>query len=199
MKMDLEFLRNHNACESAIKIYTTRQEQDPFKIIELLQNGCDELVDIDKAEQLEWANWLIAHLLNIDDKIRYAIFAAEQVLSLFEEAYPGDDRPRKAIAAAKEYLEDKTARAAARAARAAARADRAADKAADRAAWAAARAASAAARAASAADSAASAADRAASAVRAAANAAWAVSADRAGMLSKIIDYGVSLLRAANE
>jgi hypothetical protein len=54
------------------------------------------------------ANRIIAHLLSNDDKVRYAIFAAREVLRLYEERYPDDLRPRKAIEAAEDYLKTKT-------------------------------------------------------------------------------------------
>src|SRR3990172_9078830 len=38
------------------------------------------------------------------DSVELAIFAAELVIDLFEKEYPRDERPRKAIAAAKKYL-----------------------------------------------------------------------------------------------
>ena len=40
--------------------------------------------------------------------IQYAIYAAEQVIDIFEKEYPDDKRPRKAIDAAKLYLEKPT-------------------------------------------------------------------------------------------
>ena len=59
-----------------------------------------------------------------EDSVELAIYAAELVIDIYEKKYPNDDRPRKAIEAAKKYLEavksgDKDA--AAYAARAAAR------------------------------------------------------------------------------
>jgi hypothetical protein len=39
-----------------------------------------------------------------EDSVALAVFAAEQVLSIFEKKYPKDKRPRKAILAAKNYL-----------------------------------------------------------------------------------------------
>ena len=42
------------------------------------------------------------------DFIKLAIFAAELVIDIFENAYPNDDRPRKAIEAAKEWLKHPT-------------------------------------------------------------------------------------------
>ena len=59
------------------------------------------------------------------DSVELAIYAAELVIDIYEKQYPDDDRPRKAIEAAKTYLKsptDKNRQAAAWAARAAARA-----------------------------------------------------------------------------
>ena len=59
-----------------------------------------------KDDRLEWANWTIARALSGENRIRYAIFAAEQVIDIFERKYPKDDRPRKAIEAAKAVLKN---------------------------------------------------------------------------------------------
>lgn len=59
--------------------------------------GMNEFVD---------ANWLIVRLMDKTQKIKYAIYAAEQVLGIFEKEYPNDDRPRKAIEAVKKYLKN---------------------------------------------------------------------------------------------
>ena len=40
------------------------------------------------------------------DSVKLAIFSAEQVIKFYEEKYPNDDRPRKAIKAAKEWLKN---------------------------------------------------------------------------------------------
>ena len=102
------------------------------------------------------AYWLIVRFMSHVEKVLYAIFAAEQVLGIYEKKYPEDGRPRKAIEAAKAWIKnpfeetkkaayaaDAAARAAAHAAYAAA--DAAADAVADAAAYAAADAADAAA------------------------------------------------------
>ena len=41
-----------------------------------------------------------------EDSVALAIFAAELVVEIFEAAYPNDPRPRNAIGAAKEWLEN---------------------------------------------------------------------------------------------
>jgi hypothetical protein len=43
------------------------------------------------------------------DSVQLAVLAAEKVLSIFEDARPGDDYPRKAIEAAKAWLADPSA------------------------------------------------------------------------------------------
>ena len=83
-----------------------------------------------QINRLDWANWLIVRLMTHEQQIRYAIYAAEQVIELYEEKYPDDKRPMQAIEAARRYLDNPSqenkaadaARAAARAAYAAARA-----------------------------------------------------------------------------
>jgi hypothetical protein len=120
-----------------------------------------------------------------EDSVSLAIFAAEMVIGLFEARYPADDRPRKAIEAAKSWLKDPSAAdAAARAA-----ADAAAD-AADAAAYAADAAADAAARAANAA--------RAACAAAAYAG-AYAADSARAAMTAKANAWIIERMRTLPE
>ena len=134
-------------------------------------------------------------MLNNKNKVQYAIYAAEQVIHIFEARYPTDNRPRQAIEFAKAHvLSAETVLAAARAAaRDAARAavlDAVLD---------AARAAVLAAR-------------TARDAARAAWEAAWDAAWDAAGdareaagaaagdeVNSKILDYGLKLLEGQND
>ena len=61
-----------------------------------------------QIDRIDWANWLVVRLMTHDQQIMYAIYAAEQVIEIYEARYPNDTRPRNAIQAAKTYLEDKT-------------------------------------------------------------------------------------------
>ena len=65
-----------------------------------------------------------AYIWPKEESVKLAIFAAELVIDIYEKKYPNDDRPRKAIEAAKGWLENPSeaiwAAEAARAARAAA-------------------------------------------------------------------------------
>ncbi len=171
------------------------------------------LLTLDEAKtdsELNYFNWFVSKSLNKTNKIKYAIYAAEQVINIYESKYPNDSRPRKAIESAKNYLNDpsdtnkKSAAAAAADAAAAdyAAADYAAAYAAAYAADAAAYAAyaadyAAAAYAAAAAAYAADAADAAAyaAAAYAAAAAAYAADAAKFKMKKSILIYGLELLK----
>ena len=98
MIINKEWLDRWNACKEAQEWWAGHNETDALTVIEMLI----------KDEYLDWANWGVARLLDDDGKRAYAIYAAEQVLEIFEAKYPEDDRPRKAIEAAKAYLKDKT-------------------------------------------------------------------------------------------
>ena len=52
------------------------------------------------------ANWLIVQFMFHKESVKYAIFAAKQVLGIYEKKYPKDDRPRKSIEAAKAWIKD---------------------------------------------------------------------------------------------
>ena len=158
-------------------------------------NGDINLIIKSLIKNKHWsdANWLITHYMNKRQKVQYAVFAAEQVLHIFEDKHPDDDRPRKAIEAAKNYIKNPT-----RKNKAAAAATTAADAAAYAAtAAAAATAADAAAYAAYAATAYATAtayADDAATAAAAADAAADAATAARNKMLIKILKNGLVII-----
>ena len=191
MKVTVEWLRGWGACKPGVDRFILKHKQSAE--LETVINGHIE------DNTLDWANWLIVRKMTHKQQIRYAIFAAEQVLYLYEEKYPDDKRPRQAIEAAKAVLKKNNVktREAARAAWAAveeatAWAAEAAARAALTAAEAAVEAAAlTAARAAWAADEAAEAAARAAA--EAAADEA-AEAAARAAMIIKILEYGLKLI-----
>jgi len=151
-------------------------------------------------EGLGYANWYIAHSFNSDNKVRYAIYAAEKVLHIYEENYQNDKRPQDAIKAAKKWIKNSTKKnsLAAYAAYAAASAAAYAAASAAASAASAASAAYAAYAAASAAYAAASAASAAYAAASAAAYAAASVAdvayAAKEKTLRNIVNYGLELL-----
>jgi len=65
------------------------------------------LLDVNKIRP-DWASWLYARLMSEKQRKQFAIYAAEEVLPIFEARFPDDKRPRKAIAAAKRVLKSNT-------------------------------------------------------------------------------------------
>ena len=103
MKITKGWLKNQMACTGGIDWFEKEvKEASEFELLE-------KLIKTNEKEKLQWANWLLSKLFNRKQKIQYAVFAAEQVIGLFEKKYPSDKRPRKAIDAAKEVLKADTA------------------------------------------------------------------------------------------
>ncbi len=96
MKLTKDWLSEHHACEEGLIWFGAQQETDWEHIVKKLM----------LEKRYGWTNWLIIRLMTRKQKICYAIFAARQVLGIFEKKYPKDDRPRKAIEAAEKCLED---------------------------------------------------------------------------------------------
>jgi len=111
MELTKQILENHRACSQRIEWYTSNGEPDS------VEETIEKLLSSDEREKFGWSNWLLSRVLPPDDKIRYAIFAAELVLDIFEKEYPDDKRPRNAIESAREYLLNKDVAAARVAAR----------------------------------------------------------------------------------
>jgi len=187
MKITQDMLVKMGACKEGVDWFEKQSNHTLIALAKAAING----------NKFQYANWAIVRLMSHKQKVKYALFAAEQVLDIFEKKYPEDDRPRKAIEAAKAWLKNpckETADAAANAADAAADAAANAADAAANAAYAAANAAYAAAYAAYVANAAAYA---AANAAYAAAYAAYVANAAAyaAKLKKKIILYGVKLLK----
>ena len=186
-KLSAELLKSLEPCYEGYKWYVKncKSTQDTVDIIKMLI----------KENELDWANWVMSRTLSGENKVRYAIYAAEKVIGIFEEKYPDDKRPRLAIEASKNYLANpchRTKASAAKAAKAAYAAADAADAAYAARAVYAAKAAYAASDASDAADATACSAYY--TAADAAYNAAYAASdAASPAMLKKIIDYGLTL------
>jgi hypothetical protein len=94
LKLTLKWLNEQGACKDGVQWWKEHKTNDPIKAIKGLMNG----------NRFDYANWLIVRLMTHEQQIKYAIFAAEQVIGIYEKQYSKDDRPRKAIEAAKEYL-----------------------------------------------------------------------------------------------
>lgn len=100
MKITSEWLKEKSACSEGMEWFSKKfpQGAERRKIV-------DALV---KDEHFRRANWFIVRTMTKPQYISYAIYAAEQVLDLYEKKYPNDKRPRKAIEAAKAVLKNDT-------------------------------------------------------------------------------------------
>ena len=99
MKLTKEMLTEMMACPAGFRWFIQQNETDVGKLIDIAIANLDNDV-------FSYANWGIARLLPRPDQIRYAVFMAELVLPIFETERPNDDRPRKAVEAAKAVIEN---------------------------------------------------------------------------------------------
>ena len=95
MELTEKMLKDWNACSDGFAWWISHELETVESTIECLIG----------EEKFEWANWLISQALISDVKVQYAIYAARSVLKIYEDKYPEDPRPRKAIEAAEKYLE----------------------------------------------------------------------------------------------
>ena len=159
--VSIKFLEDNRACYSAKEWFESLQK-DRYSVRYLARV-------LFKKNRFDWINWGIVRMMNKKQKVMYAIFAAEQVIKIYEEKYPDDNRPRLAIEAAKKYLKNPSKKTKA--------ADAAyADAAADAAAYAAAYA-------------------YAGADADTAAYAAYAAAAAKIKLQKKIINYGLKLIK----
>jgi hypothetical protein len=98
MKISEEYLLGLGACRPAIKLWLDKPETDPLICI----------VKLEKIDKHDYAAWLLAKLMTPTNAAKFAIYSAENVLSVFEAEYPNDNQPRKAIQAAKRVLKNPT-------------------------------------------------------------------------------------------
>lgn len=98
MKLSIDVLKKFKPCRAGMEWY----EKNSYQTVE------DTVTELIKINHLDWANWLLSRCLTSDNKIRYAIYAAEKSLHFYTDKYHDDDRPQKAISAAKNYLKEKT-------------------------------------------------------------------------------------------
>ena len=93
-KITFKWLEDVDACEDGVEYYKTLGETDLFRLIE---RGIED-------SELDYCNWLIARCMDHKQALRYALYAAESVLHMYEDAYPDDNRPRMAIESVKAVI-----------------------------------------------------------------------------------------------
>ena len=96
MKITKEWLDKKNACSPSLKYVIANNY--------IGLDTKDFLKKLILGNRLPDASWLISRSMNKKQNVQHAIFAAEQVIDIFEKQYPKDKRPRRSIDAAKAYL-----------------------------------------------------------------------------------------------
>jgi hypothetical protein len=91
-----KWLKEQRACADGIEWFNAQKETDSLKVL-------DALI---KDKKLDYANWLIVRLMTYRQYVSYAVYAAEQVIDLYEKQCPDDKRPRQAIEAAKKCIDN---------------------------------------------------------------------------------------------
>jgi len=94
-----KWITKNTPCQEAIE-WWDKKERDSLSLLDKMM----------KAEKYDWANWFIVRIMTYHDCVSYAVYAAEQVINLYETKYPDDDRPRKAIEAAKKCIKNPSAK-----------------------------------------------------------------------------------------
>ena len=96
MNISKDWLLEHRACTKGINWFTAQTETDGLATVKKLM----------AEKKLEWANWLIVRLMAYKQYVSYGVYAAEQVVDIYEKKYPDDGAPRKAIETAKKCVEN---------------------------------------------------------------------------------------------
>ena len=94
MKINKEWLESKKACKEGIKWFCAKYGESSVDAAELLRL-------LQSRGNFEWGNWLATNAMSDTQNRQYAIKAAEYVLPIYETKFPNDDRPKKAIMAAK--------------------------------------------------------------------------------------------------
>jgi len=103
VKITKRWINKWEPCREAVAWFYGQKLRDSVEIIEYFIRHRKESCDY-----LDWALWAIPRFLGRKGQLRFAIYSAESCIKQFEKEYPDDDRPRKAIKAAKAVLKNDT-------------------------------------------------------------------------------------------
>jgi len=98
MKITTKLLTDLGACSEGIAWFENQEKTE-------LQDVIHELL---VGDQVGYAKWLLPRLITPKNNIKYAIYCASQVIPIFETKFPENKKPREAIEAAQNYLNDPT-------------------------------------------------------------------------------------------
>ena len=83
--ISVKWLKSKRACSEGVHWFKNQKEKDAIKILK-------ELI---KIKRLDWANWLIVRVMDYKQYVSYAVYAAKQVLSIYELKHPDDKMHEK--------------------------------------------------------------------------------------------------------
>ena len=107
MIINREKLEKLGACKEAIVFFSSKYDQiEEVALLRDVVQYKEEVCNKHGADIYEWCYWLIAYTLGPIDRVRFSVYAAELVLHIYEEQYPGDMRPRNAIDSVKAWILD---------------------------------------------------------------------------------------------
>jgi len=89
-----KWLNKHDACFAGMAWFLAQPERNSLKVLKALE----------AAESPLWFYWLATKLMTKRQIVKWAIGCAASTLHIFETQYPEDQRPRKALQAAKAWL-----------------------------------------------------------------------------------------------
>ena len=96
MNITQQQLKDWSACTDGYKWACGILKDKPMEVKKFLKITADH--------RLDWAHWVMARVMTYDQYVNYAVYAAEQVIDIYEKKYPDDKRPRLAIEAAKNCI-----------------------------------------------------------------------------------------------
>ena len=96
LKITKKQLEKMGACPSGIEWFCEQKTTDTNILIK----------NIISSNNYSFANWYITKKLKKIALVKYAIYAAEQVINIYTKKYPDDKRPQDAIQAAKNYIKN---------------------------------------------------------------------------------------------
>jgi len=93
-----EFLLGEDACLDRRNYWLLTSEPDVCKV----------LMKCLRDNHFDYANWLIVRYMDRQQRLRYALYAAQQVAYIYNEQYPGDERINDALNAVRAVIRDDT-------------------------------------------------------------------------------------------
>lgn len=104
MQITISFVENIG------EIYNQKPCNDGYKwFVENFPNGAEHEDVFQKAiddGKISYCTWALSKSMPKKQNVEWAIWCAKQVLPIFENKFPDDNRPRKAIKSAKEFLKN---------------------------------------------------------------------------------------------